>query len=62
MVVPLQAVIAIYARETGQGMGMPEEPQSDATEMTTQEPEAADSPPETKPEPPKRGNHLRIIK
>ena len=62
VVVPLHAVIAIYARETGQGMGMPEEPQSDATEMTTQEPEAADSPPETKPEPPKRGNHLRIIK
>ena len=62
VMVPISAVLAIYARETGQGMGMPEEPQSDATEMAAQEPEAADSPPETKPEPPKRGNHLRIIK
>jgi stringent starvation protein B len=68
VVVPLAAIIAIYARETGQGMGMPEEPHLDAAQLpgsseeTPQQTpaEQVDEPPH--PQPPKRGNHLRIIK
>lgn len=68
VVVPLTAIIAIYARETGQGMGMPEEPHLDtaqnpgSSEETPQQTSAeqVDAPPH--PQPPKRGNHLRIIK
>jgi stringent starvation protein B len=58
--VPVSAVLAIYARETGQGMALPE----DATSA-----EAGDEPPMPPPdaggdEPaaPKRGGHLRIVK
>ena len=71
VMVPLEAVIAIYSRETGQGMAMPDEPrtppaaQADAVEIE----QAAETPsgdatetPETPPEPPKRGGHLRIVK
>lgn len=69
VIVPLSAVIAIYARETGQGMGLPEEPVETAAE-TVEVSEAMVPPPsgdnaeqpERNPEPPKRGNHLRIVK
>ncbi|MGV8921992.1 MAG: ClpXP protease specificity-enhancing factor [Thermomonas sp.] len=83
--VPLEAVIAIYARETGQGMALPEE--SRAAPSTTPSPmapgpvgvesDAGDAQqvedgidengpdaggPDRPIEPPKRGNHLRIVK
>ena len=71
VMVPLEAIIAVYARETGQGMAMPEEPrptaptQEDGVEvehavdtLPGDEPETPDTP----PEPPKRGGHLRIVK
>ena len=72
MLVPLEAIIAIYARETGQGMALPEEPrpsasqvdQGEVVEQVDDAPGAVDSPesPDTPPEPPKRGGHLRIVK
>ncbi|MDE2406903.1 MAG: ClpXP protease specificity-enhancing factor [Xanthomonadaceae bacterium] len=78
VVVPLTAVVAIYARETGQGMGMPEEPHAEpsresqpsaSTAPTEAAPDATQTPGEPapnreppNPEPPKRGNHLRIVK
>ena len=57
--VPVSAVLAIYARETGQGMALPDD---------TAAADAADEPPMPPPdaggEPPtpKRGGHLRIVK
>ncbi len=54
--IPVGAVQAIYAHETGQGMMMPPEAaQDEAVSAATAEP---DSP----PEPPKRGPHLRLVK
>ena len=71
VLVPLEAVIAVYARETGQGMAMPEEPRPSspaqaggvevaqaADTLPGDEPESPDTPPEA----PKRGGHLRIVK
>lgn len=53
---PVAAVQAIYAQETGQGMMMP-------PETSTQSLAAAEAhEPETPPEPPKRGAHLRVVK
>lgn len=78
--VPLEAVIAIYARETGQGMALPEEShaapsaapspmasgpvavESDPDDAQVQEADSDDSGPDRPIEPPKRGNHLRIVK
>ncbi len=76
--VPLEAVIAIYARETGQGMALPEESRAAASPPTASGPVAVDSDPdgeqaqdaashdsggpERPSEPPKRGSHLRIVK
>lgn len=76
--VPLEAVIAIYARETGQGMALPEEIRSEpsaATGPTTPASLASapdeigadseqdqNSDPEPPGNPPKRGSHLRIVK
>ena len=70
VIVPVDAVLAIYARETGQGMALPDD--------SAQAPGAADAPPgesaghddnppdDTPPAgdpPPKRGSpHLRIVK
>ena len=72
VVVPLEAVIAIYSRETGQGMAMPDEPRPAASQSSEPEvveqaddvPSPGDAPdaPDTPPEPPKRGGHLRIVK
>ena len=64
VMVPVAAVLAIYARETGQGMALPEDGG------------AAEPPPDDDPTPPddgpadgpgddtapKRGTHLRVIK
>ena len=71
VLVPLHAVIAVYARETGQGMAMPDEPRAPASAPAeAAEPQysadagsAADpETPDNTPEPPKRGGHLRIVK
>ncbi|MFT4178424.1 MAG: ClpXP protease specificity-enhancing factor [Thermomonas sp.] len=73
VVVPLEAVIAIYARETGQGMALPAEPSqgtagADAIDDTVDAVDAGkadgvdDARPDETPEPPKRGGHLRIVK
>ena len=71
VVVPLEAVIAIYARETGQGMALPDEPRADAApqgqgdaalDAALADPVADAKPDDPPPEPPKRGGHLRIIK
>lgn len=75
VVVPMAAVIAIYARESGQGMALPEDPHpapADSPAEAALEASLADvhgdanaSPtpsPEPSPEPPKRGGHLRIVK
>jgi stringent starvation protein B len=65
VVVPIAAVIAIYARETGQGMALPPELLSGEVDVDTEAaasvpPAGDDTPPEA--DPPKRGAHLRIVK
>ena len=60
VVVPIAAVLAIYARETGQGMALPDDvaasgPQEEVA--VSEEPPPDDS----TPTPPRRG-HLRLIK
>ena len=73
VLVPLHAVIAVYARETGQGMALPDDPRAAAAPMTADPGTAAeaDAPPpgdkgpdgpDSPSEPPKRGGHLRIVK
>ena len=70
VLVPLPAVIAVYARETGQGMALPDDPRAAAAPMTADPATAteADAPPpgdkgpDSPSEPPKRGGHLRIVK
>ena len=72
VVVPIAAVIAIYARETGQGMALPPDIQTEAGSEETGEMDAAPSAlpepsvdpsdPSPQPDPPKRGGHLRIVK
>jgi len=67
VVVPISAVLAIYARETGQGMALPE----DVAGSGSGSPDAAADPeepaptgdhPDDDPSPPRRGGHLRIVK
>jgi stringent starvation protein B len=73
--VPLEAVIAIYARETGQGMALPDDPlagPSAAPMPITERPEvdgadatlseSGENKPDRPTDPPKRGSHLRIVK
>ncbi|HMT37498.1 MAG: ClpXP protease specificity-enhancing factor [Xanthomonadales bacterium] len=68
VLVPLPAVIAIYARETGHGMALPDDPQGtlpadEVDAPTASAPRASDEGPgDDTPEPPKRGGHLRIVK
>jgi stringent starvation protein B len=74
VMVPLPAIIAVYARETGQGMALPDDPHGATAAMAappapvgeaTGEP-ASPSPDDDGPDgpaqPPKRGGHLRIVK
>jgi len=69
VIVPMDAVLAIYARETGQGMALPEEGASAsatpaATHANAQDGSSGDGddkPPGGDDTPPKRG-HLRIVK
>lgn len=71
--VPLEAVIAIYARETGQGMALPDDPRPappastesapDAGTIAQDAPESDGGEPDRPTEPPpRRGSHLRIVK
>ena len=55
VVVPMSAILAIYAQETGQGMMLPE----DGGTMPADE---RDSSPEPPDDGPKRGGHLRVVK
>jgi stringent starvation protein B len=56
--VPIAAILAIYARETGQGMALPEDVGSSGP---YDEPPTPDAPPEDAGPGPRRG-HLRVIK
>lgn len=56
--VPISAVLAIYARETGQGMALPEEVASSGPHDA---PPGPDTPPDDAGPAPRRG-HLRVIK
>ncbi len=60
--VPIPAVLAIYARETGQGMALPED--VGAAPGPDDEPpgDGPESPPEDRGPGPKRGAHLRVVK
>ena len=57
--VPVSAILAIYARETGQGMALPDD---GGPTDTGDEPPTSPSDPGGEPEPPRRGGHLRIVK
>ena len=54
VIVPVSAVLAIYAQETGQGMMLPDDTSALA-------PDAPEDPPEP-PSEGKKGGHLRIVK
>lgn len=56
--VPVAAVLAIYARETGQGMALPDE---SATSSPEQPPDPTPDSPGDDPGP-RRGAHLRVVK
>lgn len=70
--VPLYAIIALYARETGHGMALPADPGSDSAAPRTGDaaPDVAastdntpdDDGPGSPADPPKRVSHLRIVK
>lgn len=60
VVVPIAAVQAIYAQETGQGMMLPEDGSLTAAEADAEAVDDTDSP-DDNGGPPKRG-HLRIVK
>ena len=73
VIVPIDAVLAIYARETGQGMALPDDGSAQAPGAGADAPVAHDgddagdgAPDDTPPmgdPPPKRGSpHLRIVK
>lgn len=55
VVVPMAAILAIYAQETGQGMMLPE----DGGTMPDDQPDSSPEPPDDGP---KRGGHLRVVK
>ena len=55
VVVPMSAILAIYAQETGQGMMLPE----DGGTLPADEPDSGPEPPDDGP---KRGGHLRVVK
>ena len=55
VVVPMAAILAIYAQETGQGMMLPE----DGGTMPADQPDSSPEPPDDGP---KRGGHLRVVK
>ncbi|TAL86632.1 MAG: ClpXP protease specificity-enhancing factor [Rhodanobacter sp.] len=59
--IPVQAVLALYAQENGQGMMFPAEEGGDTPPPSAPEPEEGPTAPEG--EKPKRsGSHLRVVK
>jgi stringent starvation protein B len=58
--VPVSAILAVYARETGQGMALPDD--ASAAGSDGEPPTPPDAPDGGEPTPPKRGAHLRIVK
>ena len=67
VIVPIDAVLAIYARENGQGMELPPDIVAQGSAPPTEAmSEHGDTPPDDEPPhsepPPKRGGHLRIVK
>ena len=65
VIVPIGAVLAIYARETGQGMALPAEdgsPGGPGDAASAASPNDDDTPPDDGGEPPRRGGHLRVVK
>ena len=67
--VPLSAVLAVYARETGQGMVLPDDipghgpaAGDDASGDQQDGPDDDDTPPPGDDGPPRRGAHLRVVK
>ena len=58
--VPVAAILAIYARETGQGMALPDD--SGPTDTGDDPPTPPSDPGGDEPAPPRRGGHLRIVK
>ena len=75
VIVPVDAVLAIYARETGQGMALPDDGSAPAPGADAGAPGAADAvapardgdapddtPPAGDPPPKRSGPHLRIVK
>ena len=58
--VPVAAILAIYARETGQGMALPDD--SGPTDTGDEPPTPPSDPGGDEPAPPRRGGHLRIVK
>lgn len=66
VVVPVPAILAIYARETGQGMALPEDmgaapPSGDVADDEV-ESTAPETPDDDGAPPPRRGAHLRVVK
>lgn len=64
VIVPMEAIVAIYARETGQGMALPEDgggagPDDDPPDSTPDQ--DSDEAPAPAPAS-KRGAHLRVVK
>jgi stringent starvation protein B len=71
VIVPLPAVLAIYARETGQGMALPEDvagaagsgnERAAAPEARGEQAASDDDGGDDEPPAPRRGAHLRIVK
>ena len=60
VLVPVSAVLAIYARETGQGMALPED--SGAAQPPDDEPTPPDDTPPQEDNGSRRGAHLRVVK
>jgi stringent starvation protein B len=58
--VPVSAILAVYARETGQGMALPDDTSASGADGEPPNPPAGPDGGETPP--PKRGAHLRIVK
>jgi stringent starvation protein B len=66
--VPIPAVLAIYARETGQGMALPDdiggngEPAQPGADAAADPADPATGGPDDDDPPPRRGGHLRVVK
>jgi stringent starvation protein B len=58
VLVPVSAILAIYAQETGQGMMLPE----DGASLADGPEEGPEDTPPTGDDGPKRGGHLRVVK